>query len=1051
MIERTDKLGGPLFIVDNSDSGRSGLDYLREWAELASGIDIASGFFEIGALLDLNGHWQKFDKIRILMGDEMSHRTKRALLVAVRQRAEARLDESLESDKERNPFLTGVEAVLAALLSGQIECRVYDRDKFHAKTYITHGRFEVIGSQALVGSSNFTRPGLTENVELNIKIESSSEVAQLQAWYENHWDNAVDISADLLKVVKRHAQAFRPFEIYAQALRSMFTQLEPTASDWDQHHSRMYPKLDRYQQEAYGSLVNIARQQSGALLCDGVGLGKTYVGLMLIERLVLHENKRVVLFAPKSVKESVWEPELTRHLPHIGGVDGSADFSNLSVFSHTDLTRAREYPERFERITELADAVIIDEAHHFRNVGKRGAPDDPAQRSRYYRLYDLIGGERHKSIFILTATPINNSLNDFRHMVELFSRGDDAYFSRTLGVTSLTGRLNTITRTLRHRLGDDVPEAAVAEEATELLAGDELFKGLVVQRSRAYARASQIQETGGAAVFPMREDPKVANYSIRKSYGKLLGLVDTAFQNKKPLFALPMYYPLAYYKGPDATIDPLEWNRQAQVVSLIRTNFLKRFESSVYAFELSCNRLLRKLLAFVQVNNETQAEVKRYERWIDQHEELLAHFRAKQLSFFGDSEPEEEHEDVVPPELLEKAERLDRDEYDASEMIAETYLDLDQISTLLNESRNFEPSHDDKLKKLIHLLTAKDMVSRKVLIFTEFADTARYLRRELESAGIDGLAQLDSSSKTNRADAIRRFSPYYNGLSTADLESSGQQETRILIATDVLSEGLNLQDATRLINYDIHWNPVRLMQRIGRVDRRLNPAVEARLVADHPTVANERGSVAFWNFLPPDDLDALLALYSKVSHKTLLISKTLGIEGRKLLRPDDDYEALRDFNASYEGEATVQELLHLEYQKLLDEHPDLEEHLAGLPRAIFSGRQQVRKDSRGVFFCYRLPALDTELGAFTLDAGVTRWYLLKLPGDVALDDPKQIADAIRSTPETARVCTTDRALLTGLRDGLLKHIKNTYLRQLDVPIGSPKPSLICWMELTEAQ
>ena len=1041
---------GPLFIVDNGKSGRNGLEYLREWSELASSVDIATGFFEIGSLLDLDGHWQKFDKIRILMGDEISHRTKKALLVAVKQRAEERLDESIEDDKERDPFLTGLDAVVAALVSGQIECRVYNRDKFHAKAYITHGRFEVIGSQALVGSSNFTRPGLTQNVELNIKIESSSEVAQLQEWYEHHWSDAVDISADVVKVIERHAQEFSPFDVYAQALRSMFGELEPTASDWDQHHSKMFPKLDRYQQEAYGSMVGIARQHGGAFLCDGVGLGKTYVGLMLLERLVLHENKRVVLFAPKSVKDSVWVPELKKHLPHIGGVDESADFSNLSVFSHTDLTRALEYPERFERITELADAVVIDEAHHFRNTGKRGDPEDPFTRSRYYKLFDLIGEARHKSVFMLTATPINNSLNDFKHLVELFSRGDDAYFSRTLGVTSLTGRLNSITKTLKKQLGDEVPEAEAAEEAADLLSGDDLFQGLVVQRSRAYARASQIQETGNAAAFPEREDPKVAEYSIRKSYGKLLDLVDTAFQKSKPLFALPMYYPLAYYTGPDTSIDPLEWNRQAQVVGLIRTNFLKRFESSVYAFELSCDRLLRKLLAFVDVNSESPAERKRYERWLDQHQEMLTQARVRQLTLWGDDEElEEENEDIVPPELLEKAHHLPRDEYDVPEILAETYLDLDQIATLLDESRSFEPSHDDKLKKLVSLLK-KDLKGRKVLVFTEFADTARYLRRELEKAGIDGVAELDSNTKTNRADAIRRFSPYYNGLSSAELVATGQEETQVLIATDVLSEGLNLQDATRLINYDIHWNPVRLMQRIGRVDRRLNPDVEAKLVADHPEVAKQRARIAFWNFLPPDDLDTLLRLYGKVSHKTLLISKTLGIEGKKLLKPEDDYEALKEFNSSYEGETTVQEQLHLEYQELLDQNDGLEERLAGLPRAIFSGRQRAAEGSEGVFFCYRLPALDTESGEFTLEAGVTRWYLHTLPDGTLLDEPKQIAEAIRSAPDTPRVCTTDRPLLVTIRDGVAKHIKNTYLKRLDVPIGAPKPQLVCWMELNAA-
>lgn len=1039
---------GSLFIVDNGSSGRNGLGYLREWSEIAKGVDIATGFFEIGALLDLDGCWQKFDKIRILMGDEISHRTKKAMLLAVKQRAEERLDASLDDDKERDPFLTGVDAIVHALVSGQIEVRVYNKDKFHAKAYITHGRFEVIGSQALVGSSNFTRPGLTQNVELNIKIESSSEVAQLQEWYDRHWNDAVDVSADAVKVIQRHAREFTPFEVYAQALRSMFGELEPTASEWDQHRSRMFPKLDRYQQEAYWAMVNIARQHGGAFLCDGVGLGKTYVGLTLLERLVLYENKRVVLFAPKSVKESVWVPELKRHLPHIGGLDGSADFSNLSVFSHTDLTRALEYPERFERITELADAVVIDEAHHFRNTGKRGDPMDPFTRSRYYKLYDLIGGGRHKTVYMLTATPINNSLNDFKHLVELFSRGDDTRFSRTLGVPSLAGRLNSITKALKQQLGDDVAEAESSEEAAELLSEDALFQGLVVQRSRAYARASQLQQTGNAAAFPTRDDPKVAEYSIRKSYGRLLDLVDTAFQKEKPLFALPMYYPLAYYTGPDRSFDPLEWNRQAQVVGLIRTNFLKRFESSVYAFELSCDRLLRKLLAFVDVNSETPAERKRYERWLDQHKEMMSQARARQLTLWDDDEePEEENEDIVPPELLEKATRLPRGEYDVPEILAETYLDLDQIASLLDESRSFEPSHDDKLRKLIRLLKSKDMAGRKVLVFTEFADTARYLRRELVKAGIDGVAELDSGSKTDRAVAIRRFSPYYNGLTSADLKASGEKETQVLIATDVLSEGLNLQDATRLVNYDIHWNPVRLMQRIGRVDRRLNPDTEARLVADHPEVAKHRGTIAFWNFLPPDDLDALLRLYRKVSHKTLLISKTLGIEGKKLLTPEDDYAALKEFNAEYEGQTTVQEQLHLEYQQLLHDHPDLEERLVGLPRGIFSGREVTTEGSAGVFFCYRLPALDTGSDEFSLEAGVTRWYFQPLPDGQLVDDPKQIADAIRSDHQTPRRCSIERKRLVDLRDAVAKHIKNTYMKQLDVPIGAPRPSLVCWMEL----
>ncbi len=183
--------GRDLFIVDNSVSGWTGLRYLEEWSGIAKAFDIATGYFEIGALLALDGKWQKLDKIRILMGAETTHRTRKALLEAVRAAARSSsLDGSLEADKDANPFLHGVPAILEALRSGQIECRVYDKDKFHAKAYITHAKLEVVGVAGLVGSSNFTAPGLTKNIELNIQVQSAREVAQLQEWFETHWNEA---------------------------------------------------------------------------------------------------------------------------------------------------------------------------------------------------------------------------------------------------------------------------------------------------------------------------------------------------------------------------------------------------------------------------------------------------------------------------------------------------------------------------------------------------------------------------------------------------------------------------------------------------------------------------------------------------------------------------------------------------------------------------------------------------------------------------------------------------------------------------------------------
>ena len=1045
-----DSKGRELFIVDNSVSGWTGLRYLEEWSSIAKAFDIATGYFEIGALLALDGKWQGLDKIRILMGAETTHRTRKAILEAVRAQALDRLDESIEEDKEPNPFLHGVPAILDALRSGKIECRVYAKAKFHAKAYITHAKLEVVGAQALVGSSNFTRPGLTKNIELNVQIQSAREVAQLQEWFDTHWKKASGVTEAVIETISRHTHLYSPFDVYARALQQFFRGHELTATEWDETRSRMFPHLDRYQKEAYWALMKIARQHRGAFLCDGVGLGKTFVGLMLIERLILHEGKRVALFAPKGAKEGVWEPHLRQWLPHIGGVGGGGDFSNLAVFSHTDLGRKGDFPQRFQRIAELADIVVIDEAHHFRNPGRRRDPDRGIEPSRYYRLFELLdNAERPKTVFMLTATPINNRLSDFRHMTELFTRRDESYFARTIGVNNLRAHFSQMERMLRSRLGQDVADAAEhMTEAQEILFTDAFFRELVVQRSRAYARESQIREYGKAAAFPDRRDPQVAAYSIRKTYGRMLELFENAFAKQSPLFTLPMYYPLFWYRGPDKDIDPFEENRQRQVIGLIRTNFLKRFESSVAAFELSCDRLLKKLLAFIEVHSESDAEKKRLKRWKAQNADILGCAVQRQFELWGEEGKEADDDDVVPQEMLEAVERLDRAAYDVKEMMAETFLDLDQIVRFLAEARKFEPKHDDKLQKLIRLLKSKALADQKILIFTEFADTARYLKRQLDEAGIEGVEQVDSATKKNRSEVIQRFAPYYNGRSSPELAERGSEETRVLISTDVLSEGLNLQDASRMINYDIHWNPVRLMQRIGRVDRRMNPAIEKRLVADHPEAAASRGRVWFWNFLPPQELNEILSLYTKVTQKTLLISKTLGIEGKKLLTPEDDYEALKEFHHAYEGTRTAVEDMHLEYQALLQADSELEARLARFPGAIFSGRKRPAKGMCGVFFCYALPALDKEKNEFTEEAGTTRWYFYDLDRETILEEPGEIVASIRSKPETPRRCTTEEKTLLDIRKRIEKHIKNSYLKRVDAPVGV-KPRLRCWMELNE--
>jgi hypothetical protein len=402
--------GSELFIVDNSDDDWKVQRYLRDWCQLSKGIDVATGYFEIGSLLALDGEWQKVDKIRILMGDYVSARTQRAFRDASAdnwRRIRRGLDTSLEDAKDVNAFLTGVSGIVEALRSGKIECRAYTKDKFHAKAYITHARLEVVGSSALVGSSNLTLPGLTENIELNVQI-TGTPVAVLQEWYEEHWQQGEEVTPDILKIIERHVAEYSPFEVYAKALHELFADSAYTGQEWEvlgpeRHGSKVFQKLDRYQQEGYRNLLRIADQYRGAFLCDGVGLGKTFVGLMLLERLVIHDRRRVALIVPKSGRESVWEGTIKDYCPEL-----LSGFLPLRIINHTDLTRGKtdevDWPAVMEGIREQADVVVIDEAHNFRNPGVAGKGQ--LKPSRYRKLAEMLAGPQGaKQLYGVLACP----------------------------------------------------------------------------------------------------------------------------------------------------------------------------------------------------------------------------------------------------------------------------------------------------------------------------------------------------------------------------------------------------------------------------------------------------------------------------------------------------------------------------------------------------------------------------------------------------------------------------------------------------------------------
>lgn len=1023
-----------LYIVDNASQQSTVKQYLTEWCDVSKQMDIATGYLEIGGLLTLDTNWQKLDKIRIILGNEVTPRTAAVLGSATAQGFLSQMQESLDSEQSKNDFLLGVPAIVEALKSRKIECRVYEKGKFHAKAYITHLRDDVHAEfpasmhvptgYALVGSSNFTAAGLTKNVELNVQIKDS--VDELQSWYEDRWNESTDITDAVLKIVENHVKDYSPYEVYLRSMYELSKGREKTVSEWERESSVMYKVLSQYQRDGYNNLVEIADKYLGAFLCDGVGLGKTFVGLMLIERFVKRERRNVVLAVPAAARVSVWETAIRKYMPDL--LDG---FSPFRIVNHTDLIRDK-MQNLMGQIAAQGEVVIIDEAHHFRNQSGKA----------YRKFFDMMSEGPAKKMFMLTATPINNSFLDLQHLIELFTHRQDDYF-KSLGVNSLSGHFK--------KLGAEI-DALSAEDASvqvqSTFSTDPLIKELVVQRSRAYVKQSLGAEEGAKVLFPKSKNPVVAEYSLRTTCGALLDHFSALFNRRDsrgrpiPILSLAVYSPYeeAYFKGDLSKVDPMKMGRQQQIVALIRQLLLKRFESSVAAFQDTCVRIYYRLKTFLADYRDKNAHLvdKTLVQQADVIEFVEQYIRENLVR--ADEDVEDFEDDL--PEYVWNAEDndLSEDDFDIGAMLDDTVLDLANLSQLIHDMIDFDPSQDDKLNALKDLL-ANDprLQNRKVLIFTEYRATAKYLERELSRAGFAGLFEIDGQSKVDRHEMVRRFAPYYNDASSAEI---GGNEIHTLIATDVLSEGLNLQDASRLVNYELHWNPVRLMQRIGRVDRRRSADVEARLLADHPEIASDRDEVFYWNFLPPDELENLLALYETVSRKTLRISKMFGIEGKKLLTPDDDYAALKDFNAQYEGTPSEQEEIALAYRQLLKDNPGYVDNVKNLPAKMYSGKASSQLN--GVFFCYELPVKKSD-GSMA-EEGMYKWFVLDPAAKTVSENVGAIWRAIRCEKNEPRIVTIAHDDFSTIRKLMEKHIRNTYLKKIQAPLGTA-PRLVTWLQL----
>ncbi len=974
--------------------------------------DVATGYFEIGSLLDMDGLWQTLDGMRVLLGDEVTKRTRAELVAALRVQSEA----SLEAAKEQDDSLVGLAAIRQALCGGQLQARVYTKAKFHAKGYIMEGGANSLTDYAIVGSSNFTHAGLTQNIELNILTTEQHQIEALRGWFEQVWKEGDDVSEEVLKVIEKHLKEYSPFEIYAKALFEYFAGREKSQTDWEKNDSVIYKMLSKYQRDGYHRALQIAERWGGSLVCDGVGLGKTFIGLMLLEQ-ALCTKKKVLLIVPKSARKSVWERNIELFIKKEKRYRVAYE-DNVRIHDHTDFGRDGTVPEEMlEYYRDYYDVIIVDEAHHFRHP----------YRGRSRKLMELCRPQtdgRRKQVHLLTATPINNSLVDLYNLINFFAQNDLRHFSE-IGIQSLRLHFTKAEKRMKEEAETAAASGEIAAQSADFLRTDALLKEVLIQRSRKFVMESEALEESRPC-FPERQLPIVVSYSLNKVYAGLYEDIKLAFQKERPMLSLAIYNTEAFKR---TERDETVLNAQANVLGLIRTLMLKRLESSFKAFEASMEDLLAKMALFVQVNSPEM-----WAAWQRKHFNLWNQTLLHRLERRSDMDESDDEEENDAPDDLPAA--LAAGEYDLTVILTYTLEDMTQLVGILTKVHDrLTPATDDKLSQLKARLNSPELAGKKLILFTEFRDTARYLYRELKQA-LPGrnVEELDSGRKIDREKVIKRFAPHYN-CSPAELPAYLVNPIDILISTDILSEGLNLQDANILLNYDVHWNPVRLMQRVGRVDRRLDLSKPVH-----------HDKVFVYNFLPPDELESLLNLLKRVSGKLLRINATLGIEA-PILRPDDPNAAMKLFNAQYEQKESIVESLELELQRIEKEHPEIYESLPDLPLRLFSGKGAEPSMPKGLFCAFRYPA-KAILGSLdeTTRPGELHWLFRDTATGEIKEGPESVNAWIRCAVAEPRRTSADAETLRSAQAAIIDQKVRRHLRDMQATAGA-KATLVCWMEV----
>ena len=807
-------------IIDNTTDPKMGTILNSEIANTDT-FDVSTGYFDVKGYemlrknLDAKVAEPGFH-MRLLMGTEAIVPNNASFEKYARQHGQdpegaSSLKSSIDEEEFKESSWHSITGLVDLLERDNVEVRMGTRRFNHSKCYIT--KFA-----AFIGSSNFTEPGMAGNYELNAGIYQPSLINNARDWFDRMWDAGRDAKQDLIDTLLR-SKFGEPATPYGTYMKILFERFKPMLEKGDDKFPPNLP-LTEFQKDAVRTATSIISEYGGAIIADATGLGKTNMGLEIVRRKVLKENRRVLLIAPAQVLNSMWGEKLK---------DAGANVRERISMEALGREDILDKLKKFKNI----DFVLVDESQNFRSKNA----------NRRLNLMKLMTMGKRKQALMLTATPINNSIMDLYYQLSVITLEQDDYFARTIGIPNL----------YKHMTSAANKEGGLQQGLEKI---EQLLDMVMVRRTRSFIKEMYRDDkiNGQDIVFPKHEYSPI-EYSLSKYYGNIF---EEILDGINSLNMTP--YRMEWYDKslPEDERGKHEIRAHLQVILL-----LKRFESSAEAVKISIRNKIKLYESVARILQE--GKILRAGDFND----IMTKWKAQEL----DDDDEQETEFFLKEIAALEAQTIGKN-YDIALINEHLADDLEVLKSLLAKVEGVK--RDKKLDSVIDsiledkALNPKEDVSGKVLIFSEYAATARYVARMLAEE-FDGktVECITGDTKTDkRMQVIKRFAPKANLTEDDDPEDMGidGNEIDILVSTEVLSEGQNLQDCNYVINYDLPWNPMRIVQRTGRIDR----------------LTSAFGVIRSRACFPDEELDRILKLVGKVISKIQVANKTVGLDAELL-------------------------------------------------------------------------------------------------------------------------------------------------------------------------